>query len=437
MGGLLPRIQRWFVQDKILALSASFIEEKTVIVAGDIGVLKSGDPRPLRLRINGATPESIADEVAYELVRRRLSTSNSFYERLQPDEFKILVNSVGTVADINQRVHKYGIPAKGEYAQVSKGLSELADELITWSELNQFAASVAESAEDYSKAVALYERVRKLPASPELAAQLDEKIAALKDRAGIAANEADRIALEKISQDAAFATTTLNQLFGTDRAPPPVKFPERDLLNAYWDGTSIFAPAAIKDIPDITYHEAAWPFIKQSWDFRYEGDQGALGQSYTDVLASVVKQTKLKQTATTADWVIGEGAIAWLKNQPELIKTDTRPLRSLKEPGTAYDDPVVGKDPQVAHFRNLVGYEKFGGHNPCQRRDTQQGILRNGNDAWAPTQRCRSDRKPSAVRQQNRPAKRGQGNLLRQRARNSATQATRQRPSRPLGTSSV
>ncbi|MGO6899511.1 hypothetical protein ELG95_32805 (plasmid) [Rhizobium ruizarguesonis] len=32
---------RWFVQDKILALSASFVDERTVIVAGDIEVLKS------------------------------------------------------------------------------------------------------------------------------------------------------------------------------------------------------------------------------------------------------------------------------------------------------------------------------------------------------------------------------------------------------------
>ena len=119
-------------------------------------------------------------------------------------------------------------------------------------------------------------------------------------------------------------------------------------------------PTPIKDIPDITYHEAAWPFVQQSWSFRYEDEQGALAQSYTDVLASVVKQRKLNQTAKTADWLIGEGAIAWLKDQPDLIKTDRRPLRSLKEPGTAYDDPVVGRDPQIAHFRDLVSSQNPG-----------------------------------------------------------------------------
>ena len=29
-------------------------------------------------------------------------------------------------------------------------------------------------------------------------------------------------------------------------------------------------------------------------------------------------------------------------------------LRSMKAPGTAYDDPVLGKDPQPAHMRNFV-----------------------------------------------------------------------------------
>jgi len=29
-------------------------------------------------------------------------------------------------------------------------------------------------------------------------------------------------------------------------------------------------------------------------------------------------------------------------------------LRSMKEPGTAYDDPVLGKDPQPGHMNNFV-----------------------------------------------------------------------------------
>jgi Zn-dependent metalloprotease len=29
-------------------------------------------------------------------------------------------------------------------------------------------------------------------------------------------------------------------------------------------------------------------------------------------------------------------------------------IRSMKEPGTAYDDPVLGKDPQPGHMRDYV-----------------------------------------------------------------------------------
>ena len=29
-------------------------------------------------------------------------------------------------------------------------------------------------------------------------------------------------------------------------------------------------------------------------------------------------------------------------------------LRSMKEPGTAYNDPTIGKDPQPGHMKNYV-----------------------------------------------------------------------------------
>ena len=33
---------------------------------------------------------------------------------------------------------------------------------------------------------------------------------------------------------------------------------------------------------------------------------------------------------------------------------ETRALRSMAAPGTAYDDPRLGKDPQPAHLRDYV-----------------------------------------------------------------------------------
>jgi len=59
----------------------------------------------------------------------------------------------------------------------------------------------------------------------------------------------------------------------------------------------------------------------------------------------LVKQRFLNQTADQADWLIGAGL--WTSNVNGVA------LRSMKAPGTAYDDPVMGKDPQPD---NMSGY---------------------------------------------------------------------------------
>jgi Zn-dependent metalloprotease len=42
-----------------------------------------------------------------------------------------------------------------------------------------------------------------------------------------------------------------------------------------------------------------------------------------------------------------------LKGEDVATSNDKRPLNSLKQPGTAYDDPVIGKDVQISHVRYL------------------------------------------------------------------------------------
>jgi Zn-dependent metalloprotease len=81
---------------------------------------------------------------------------------------------------------------------------------------------------------------------------------------------------------------------------------------------------------------------------------GALNESLSDVFGSLVKQHALKQSAREADWLIGA----------ELLtkKVAGVALRSMKAPGTAFDDPVLGKDPQPAHMEGFVHtYEDNGG----------------------------------------------------------------------------
>ena len=54
----------------------------------------------------------------------------------------------------------------------------------------------------------------------------------------------------------------------------------------------------------------------------------------------------MKQDADKADWLIGAGLFK--------KKVKGGALRSMKEPGSAYDDPVIGKDPQPGHMKDYV-----------------------------------------------------------------------------------
>jgi hypothetical protein len=49
-------------------------------------------------------------------------------------------------------------------------------------------------------------------------------------------------------------------------------------------------------------------------------------------------------------------------------------IRSMKAPGTAYDDPVLGKDPQPGHMRGQW-------RRAYQQRHRQPGVLRGGRQA--------------------------------------------------------
>jgi Zn-dependent metalloprotease len=60
-----------------------------------------------------------------------------------------------------------------------------------------------------------------------------------------------------------------------------------------------------------------------------------------------VKQYHNKEDAASADWLIGKGILAAGINGVA--------LRSMKEPGSAYDDPKLGgKDPQPGHMDDFV-----------------------------------------------------------------------------------
>nr|MBA2817179.1 peptidase M4 [Candidatus Pantoea persica] len=97
---------------------------------------------------------------------------------------------------------------------------------------------------------------------------------------------------------------------------------------------------------DVVAHELAHGVTENEVGLLYFEQAGALNESLSDVFGSLVKQFHLKQTVDRADWIIGEGLLA--------SGINGRGLRSMSEPGTAYDDPMLGKDPQPAHMDHYV-----------------------------------------------------------------------------------
>ena len=87
-------------------------------------------------------------------------------------------------------------------------------------------------------------------------------------------------------------------------------------------------------------HELAHGFTQFTAGLTYVAQSGALNESVSDVFGSLVKQRTLGQTAEQADWLIGDALFT--------DKVRGSALRSMKAPGTAYDDPHLGKDPQPA-----------------------------------------------------------------------------------------
>jgi Zn-dependent metalloprotease len=123
--------------------------------------------------------------------------------------------------------------------------------------------------------------------------------------------------------------------------------------NAFWDGQRmVFGDGdgvVFTDFTgslDVIGHELTHGVTQTTAGLVYHEQPGALNESISDVFGSLVKQWTLNQTAAEADWLIGTD-----------IFTPDRAgdaLRSMKAPGTAYDDPLMGKDPQPAHMRDFV-----------------------------------------------------------------------------------
>lgn len=130
--------------------------------------------------------------------------------------------------------------------------------------------------------------------------------------------------------------------------------------NMFWNGQHLIAGDGDGEIfkgftgaLEVVGHEFANAVIQHEGGFDYSGQSGALHESIADVFGVLVKQYNLGQAANDADWLVGADVLA-----PN-IKGEA--LRSLAAPGTAYDDKVLGKDPQPAHMKDYVETEEDNG----------------------------------------------------------------------------
>ncbi len=131
--------------------------------------------------------------------------------------------------------------------------------------------------------------------------------------------------------------------------------------NAFWNGREmvfgdgdgrVFRPFTA--CLEVIGHELGHGVVASEAALAYADEPGALNESFADVLGVLVKQWKLGQSAADASWLVGEGLLG-----PAIHGVA---LRSLKAPGTAYDDRLLGKDPQPAHMKDYVrGPEDSGG----------------------------------------------------------------------------
>jgi Zn-dependent metalloprotease len=127
----------------------------------------------------------------------------------------------------------------------------------------------------------------------------------------------------------------------------------RDYNNAFWNGQAmVFGDGDGELFTDFTKsldvigHELAHGVTEFTANLTYHNQPGALNESMSDVFGSLVKQWSLKQSADQADWLVGADITT------PAIGADA--LRSLKAPGTAYNNALLGRDPQPDHMSRFV-----------------------------------------------------------------------------------
>lgn len=159
----------------------------------------------------------------------------------------------------------------------------------------------------------------------------------------------------------------------------------QDYNNAFWNSVQMVFGDGDGEVfnrftiaLDIIGHELSHGVTEDEAQLQYFNQSGALNESMSDVFGSLIKQFVQSQTAEQADWLIGAGLLAAGINGVA--------LRSMKDPGSAFDDPLLGKDPQPKHMKDYVNtFEDNGGvhiNSGIPNHAFYQVASRLGGHAW-------------------------------------------------------
>ena len=97
---------------------------------------------------------------------------------------------------------------------------------------------------------------------------------------------------------------------------------------------------------DVIGHEFTHGVIQDTAGLGYHGQTGALNEHIADAVGMMVRQFTHGETAEESDWQIGSGIFG--------PGVNGMAVRSMSHPGTAYDDRLLGRDPQPWHMRDYV-----------------------------------------------------------------------------------
>lgn len=130
----------------------------------------------------------------------------------------------------------------------------------------------------------------------------------------------------------------------------------RDYDNAFWDGERMVFGDGDGEVFNrftlslsVIGHELTHGVTQYTADLAYQGQSGALNESVSDVFGALAEQYAAGQDTATASWLIGDGLFT--------DQVQGQALRSMKAPGTAYDDDVLGADPQPDSMAGYVDTE--------------------------------------------------------------------------------